>query len=274
MGIQTGHQHQFLATRLDELFTTAIADLLEGFDAVGDEGRAHHQQLLHALLRQLVETRLGVGLDPLGAAEARLEGHRPLIVTQPGLRREAGGGAHALRAVAAGEYLALGTLAAIIALKAVRAGWIGLVQVTLGQPVETQQQMIEILLQMRPGTGDQRVEVLRLVVERLQDRQLQRQSALADDPARFLNDRRRGAVGELRIKRRQGDLGDALPGQTRQRGLNGGLAVAHRQLHRALRPVRTYRLVQTAAQHHQRRTFRPPDRGVGMRRLLGALDQD
>ncbi len=145
---------------------------------------------------------------------------------------------------------------------------------TLRQPVETQQQMIEILLQMRPGTGGQRVEVLRLVVERLQDRQLQRQSALADDPARFLNDRRRGAVGELRIKRRQGDLGDALPGQTRQRGLNGGLAVAHRQLHRALRPVRTYRLVQTATQHHQRRTFRPPDRGVRMRRLLGALDQD
>src|SRR3546814_3615490 len=65
------------------------------------------------------------------------------IFTQPGLRREAGGGAHALRAVAAGEYRALGTLATIIAFQAVRAGWIGLVQVTLRQPVETQQRSEE-----------------------------------------------------------------------------------------------------------------------------------
>ncbi|MNL69105.1 hypothetical protein D3C87_1939220 [compost metagenome] len=40
-------------------------------------------------------------------------------------------------------------------------------QVALRQTMETQQQMIVILLQIRLGRGHQRVEIFRLIVERL-----------------------------------------------------------------------------------------------------------
>src|SRR5690606_41428111 len=49
-------------------------DLLEGLEAVGDEAGTHHVDTAHARLRQLAQRRFGVGLQPLGAAETRLEG--------------------------------------------------------------------------------------------------------------------------------------------------------------------------------------------------------
>jgi hypothetical protein len=61
----------------------------------------------------------------------------------------------------------------------VLAGRIELLQVPLGQTMEAQQQVIVILLQVRPGAGDQRIDVFRLIVERLQHAHLQRQLALA-----------------------------------------------------------------------------------------------
>ena len=69
MIVQAGHQLQALATGLNELLATTVTDLFQRLDAVGDEGRTHHQQLLHALRGQLVETALGIGLDPLGATQ-------------------------------------------------------------------------------------------------------------------------------------------------------------------------------------------------------------
>ena len=134
MGIQARHQHQLLATRLDELLASAITDLLQRLDTVGDERRAHHQQLLHALLGQFVQARLGVGFDPLGTPQSRLERHRPLIPAQPGTRSEALGSADALGAVASGEHGTFGTLAAVVTLQAMRPGRIGLVQVPPGSP--------------------------------------------------------------------------------------------------------------------------------------------
>ncbi len=140
--------------------------------------------------------------------------------------------------------------------------------------MKTQQQVIEILLKMRPGTGCQRFEIFRLIVERLKNRQLQAQSALTDDPARLFDDGRGGAVGKLRIQRSQRHLVDALSGQAGQCGFDGRLTITHRQFDRPLRPVRFYSLLQTATEHDQRRAFRPPDRGIGMRRLFGTLDQN
>ena len=53
-----------------------------------------------------------------------------------------------------------------------------LVQVALGQAMKTQQQVVEILLQIGFGAGHQGIEVLRLVVERLQDGEAQVQACL------------------------------------------------------------------------------------------------
>ena len=53
-----------------------------------------------------------------------------------------------------------------------------------------------------------------------------------------------------RQQRRQRHLADALLGQALQGRLDGRLAIAHGQLHRAVPPVRLHRLLQTAAEHH------------------------
>jgi len=172
------------------------------------------------------------------------------------------------------EHLALGTLAAVGALEAMAAGGVALVQVALGQPVKAQQQVIEAAVQVLACAGNQGIEVFGLVVERLQDRQLQLQPMLANDSPRFLDGGCRGAVGVLRVERCEGDLADALAGQADQRLFDRGFTVAHGQFDRPLWPVRADRLLQAPAQYHQRRTLRPPDRGVGVCRLLRALDQD
>jgi hypothetical protein len=80
--IQARHQHQLLAARLAELLPSAITDLFQRLDAIGDERRAHHQHLFHAALGQLVQARFGVGFDPLRAAQSRLKRHRPLAIRQ------------------------------------------------------------------------------------------------------------------------------------------------------------------------------------------------
>ncbi|MNV19081.1 hypothetical protein D3C71_1099290 [compost metagenome] len=140
--------------------------------------------------------------------------------------------------------------------------------------METQQQMVVILLQIRLGRGHQGVEVFRLIVERLEYRQLHIEFFLTHDAPGFFDHRRGGAVGELRIKRRQGDAFVPRRHQTQQRRLNGRLAVTHRQLYRPVLPLCGHGLLQTTTQHNQRRALLPPDRGIGMGRLLGTVDQD
>ena len=48
-------------------------DLLQRLQAVGGKSRRHHGEVLHAALRQRLHGLVGVGLQPFGAAEARLE---------------------------------------------------------------------------------------------------------------------------------------------------------------------------------------------------------
>ncbi|MNZ72661.1 hypothetical protein D3C78_910460 [compost metagenome] len=72
------------------------------------------------------------------------------------------------------------------------------------QAVKAHQQVIEILLQIGLGRGSQRIEVLGLIVERLEHRQLHVEVFLTHHALGLFDDRSRGAVGELWIKRRQG----------------------------------------------------------------------
>ena len=58
-------------------------DLFQRLQAVGDEARAHHVDAPTPCARQRDQRRLGVRLQPVGAAEAALEGHDPVV------RREA-----------------------------------------------------------------------------------------------------------------------------------------------------------------------------------------
>ncbi len=259
--VEAGHQDQVVAAGGTERRAALVADLLQGLDAVGDERRAHHQELLHPARGQRLDGRLGVGLDPLGAPQPRLEGHRPAFGVQLQRARQAAAGAHALRPVAAVEDRPAGALAAVVgALQAVAAGRIALVQVALGQAVVAEQQMVVALLQIGPRAFRQRRQVLGLFVERRQDVQREGQALLAHHPPGLLDHRGHRAVGELRVQRHQGDPTHAALRQPLQAALDGRLAVAHRQLHRPVRPLLGDLRLQAPAEHHQRRALLPPDR--------------
>ncbi|MNI47780.1 hypothetical protein D3C73_1023160 [compost metagenome] len=144
------------------------------------------------------------------------------------------------------------------------AGRVDLGQVPLRQTVEAQQQVIVILLQIRLGAGNQRVEILRLIVEWLENRKLHIQPFFAHHPFGFLDHRGHGAVGELRIERCESDLLVPLGRQSYQHRLNRWLAITHRQLHRTVGPPGSHGVLQPATEHHQRRALLPPDRRVGV----------
>ncbi|MNE04921.1 hypothetical protein D3C80_974680 [compost metagenome] len=144
----------------------------------------------------------------------------------------------------------------------------------LGQAMETQQQVVVILLKIRPGTFHQGVDVIWLVIKWLQHSQLHRQLVLGDYLPGLLDHGGHRAVGELWIKRRQGNLAHALRSQTLQHRRQGRLTITHGDFHRPMLPMLTHGSLQTPGQHHQRRAFIPPDRGIGMGRLLRTLDQN
>ncbi|MNQ91705.1 hypothetical protein D3C85_1070990 [compost metagenome] len=255
------------------MLLAAITDLFQGLDAIGNERRAHHQNLFHAAFSQLIEARLSVGFDPFGAPQARLERHRPLALRQPHAFGKLCRRTQALAAITGGDHLRRRTGAAITATLEAVTG-VELLQMPFRQAMKAHQQVIEILLQMRPGRGHQRIEVFRLVVERLEYRQLHVEVFLAYHAPGLFYDRSRGAVGELWIKRRQGDSLVPRRDQAHQRRFDRRLAVTHRQFDRAVLPLTGHRLLQATAEHHQRRALVPPDRGISMGRLLGTLDQD
>src|SRR5215470_17654958 len=75
--VEAGQKVEFLPSRVDKGSPALDSQLLECFQAVGDEARADHVDAAHAALTVLGERRRGIGLEPGGAAEARLEGDLP-----------------------------------------------------------------------------------------------------------------------------------------------------------------------------------------------------
>ena len=103
VGIQARHQHQLTATRLDELLASAITDLLQRLDTVGDERRSTSPAASSRPARPARRARLGVGSIHLARPVAT--GTTPTTdPAQPGTRSEALGSADALGAVASGEH--------------------------------------------------------------------------------------------------------------------------------------------------------------------------
>jgi hypothetical protein len=73
---------ELAAAGLQEGGARLLRDLLQRLQAVGGEAGAGDVDALHAGARQRHERRLGVGLQPLGLAEAALEGDRHLLGPQ------------------------------------------------------------------------------------------------------------------------------------------------------------------------------------------------
>ncbi|MCY1177398.1 hypothetical protein D9M73_177040 [compost metagenome] len=108
----------------------------------------------------------------------------------------------------------------------------------------------------------------------MQQCHLQRQLLVAHDLPGLFHNGGHGAVGKLRVQRRQRHLGHALLSQPGQYRFQRWLAITHGHFHRAVGPVLAHRLLQASGQHDQGRAFIPPDGCIGMCRLLRALDQD
>src|SRR5579864_1209310 len=77
MIVQARASAQHLAAGMLERFAGFVADLVQGFQAVGGEAGHGHKNPLNPGPGQLAELILGVRLEPFLPAEQRLEGLRP-----------------------------------------------------------------------------------------------------------------------------------------------------------------------------------------------------
>src|SRR4051812_34591335 len=80
--VQAFDERELAATRGPEDLAGADADLFQRFQAIGDKTRADHIHLGRAGAREFDERLLGIGLEPLRIAEARLKRNPPLVFAQ------------------------------------------------------------------------------------------------------------------------------------------------------------------------------------------------
>ena len=81
--VKAGNVAELLTAEFVEDLLVLLGDLLERLDAIGGESRGDDGDGLHAVARQRLDSLVGVGLDPLGAAEARLKGELELGAERP-----------------------------------------------------------------------------------------------------------------------------------------------------------------------------------------------
>src|SRR5882672_4071414 len=76
--VEAGQEAKLAAPCFEERLPSFDADLFEGLQAVGDEAGADDVHAADPLAPVLRERRCGVGLEPRGSSEARLERGAPL----------------------------------------------------------------------------------------------------------------------------------------------------------------------------------------------------
>ena len=80
--IQRRNIAQIRATRSEEGLLVLHGDLFKRFQTIGGKAGTDHIHLLHAVMRPLTQGLIGVGLQPFGTPETRLEGHLPAFLRQ------------------------------------------------------------------------------------------------------------------------------------------------------------------------------------------------
>ena len=160
--IHAGDEGEFFAAGFGEGFAGANADFFEGLQAISNKGGADDEEFFDAFLGELGELIIGVGLEPGIATEAGLESDRIFLFRNAGFLNEGSDGFETLSAIAGGVRRA-GGFAAVLGGQAMAAGRIGLAKLALGQAMETEQQMVEALVEVILRAGDERVDVVRVV---------------------------------------------------------------------------------------------------------------
>ncbi len=206
--VETGNGREIPPAMAAEDVGILDRDLFQRLQAVGGEARRDDGEVLHTTARQRLDRLVGIGLQPFGASEARLEGHaQPVLIVAERLAQQPRG---------------LGAMAVI---------GIALVEIVARDAVERDEDDVGRERQLRERVlqrGRDRSDIDRIVVIGRRDAQ-RRLPAHGHELAEGLvahGRRRRRRV--LWIERHQQEPLAALFGERGDARANRGIAVAHR----------------------------------------------
>ncbi|MNT05982.1 hypothetical protein D3C72_1406300 [compost metagenome] len=242
---------------MHEGFAHLLVDLFQGFQAIGGKAGAHDLHMPGALLREGDQAGLGVGLQPLGLAKARLEGDHVLALTQAQRRSQQRGGFPRLALVRIAQA-----------------------HIALGNAVKAQHQFFgtALLLPALAHRCGQRGNVARVAVVIVYETQLGEGAHATAPGAHGVDHARRGGGRILRVQRQHQHPAHAFSHEGVELARNGRVAIAHGRPHPHVVPG----FAQPAAQqlglffgpYGQRRAFGHPDGLVLGGRFGGTGTQD
>ena len=255
--VQAGDVVKLLAARVQEGLAHFHVDFFQRLQAVAGEAGAHHVHPPRARLAQRLDGGLGVGLQPLGLAKARLEGDAVALLAQ----------AQALGQQAAG-FAGLAVVG------------VAQVQGALGHAMKAHHQLVglAVVLPVRFDGAGQGVDVAGGVVVVVHEPQLGHVAGGGGPGVDGVKHAGRGGGRILRVQRQDEDARGALGLQRIELAGDGRVAVAHGVAHQH----RVACLAQPAAQQRgllgrpvrQGRALGRPDAGVFGGRLGRARAQD
>lgn len=232
-------------------------DLLERFEAVGRKTGAGDVDALHARGAEFAQRGFGIGLEPFGLAEARLEGHAVVRGCEAQARGEQARGLEALRLVGIAEL-----------------------DVARGNAVEAQQQHLAaaLVLPVRLDAPRERLDIAGVVVELVDEAELGH-AALRAAPVVDGIDHARGGGGRvLRVALQHEHALDAFGLQRIEPRADRGIGIAHRIAHRHAVAAPAQHVAQALrlpfAPDLERRALGQPDARVLGGRLRGPHAQD
>jgi hypothetical protein len=168
MLVHAGNEGEFFAAGFGEGFAGANADFFEGFKAVGDKSRTDNKEFFDAPLSEFGEFEVGVRLQPWVASEPGLEGDGIFLFREASFLHESRDRFKALSAIAGGVGRAC-SFATVLGSQTMAAGRIGFAELAFGQAVETEQEVVEALVQIILRAGDESVDVIGVVEVRRLD---------------------------------------------------------------------------------------------------------
>ena len=240
-----------LAAVLQERRAALHGDLLERFEAVGNEAGTDHVDRAHALVGHRLETGLGIGLQPFGPAEARLEGHQVAVLGQ---------------AKRFGQQPARSS--------GIRSGRVALVERESRHAMKAHHQLFGLAV-ARPVFAyrcGQRRDISGVAREVPHVADFWQVAPLEHAARDLVHDARGRARSVLRVGGYDEDPGAACGAHALQRGRNRRFAVAHRELdHQCIVPlaaeIALEELCLALGMELERRAFVGPHRRVLLRRL-------
>mmetsp|Transcript_11282 Transcript_11282/g.21799 ORF Transcript_11282/g.21799 Transcript_11282/m.21799 type:complete len:400 (-) Transcript_11282:395-1594(-) len=257
MVVQAGDVAEALSAGMQKGFAGFLVDLLEGFQAVGREARADEVHRLAATLGQRDQAGLGVGLQPLGLAEAALEADQPFVLAQAQRFGQQPAGFQAFAVVGVAQ-----------------------VQGALGHAMKAHHQLLAAPLALPVFTHrlGQRSDVAGVVVVAVDEAQLGQVAGLQRPAGDVVDDAGCGGARVLRIGRQHEHTADALLLERIERRGDRRLAIAHGRRHAHPQPAFAEAALQQLGLGFrpdlQRRAVLRPDGGVLGGRLGRPYAQD